>query len=211
MNRHVTLLSMVSLIGCGPAEPIAPSTPVPVATSPVAGASTSSPSTAGAAGRGGSPAAGAGGSMATSAPPLTSDAGASAGPAPGGAGGGAAAGAGGSAGAAAPPTYQPRFSAIYSEIFQSARCTIPTCHGTALALETLASAYTSLVGVMSTGSICGGSGRVLVMASAPDQSLLVQKLREAPPCGDRMPPGNPLSEQQLNQIVTWIQNGAKND
>jgi hypothetical protein len=203
MNRYVSLLSSAAfLIGCGSEQPIAPA-PVPIAT-------VASPSTA--AGRGGSQAGGASGSVAPSMQP-TSGAGGSARPSGGSSGsaGPAQAGAGGSAGAAAPPTYAPRFSAIYSEILQGAHCTIPTCHGTALALDSMASAYTSLVGATSTGPICGGSGKVLVMAGAPDQSLLVQKLREAPPCGDRMPPGNPLNDQQLNQVVTWVQNGAKND
>ena len=52
-----------------------------------------------------------------------------------------------------------------------------------------------------------------VAAGQPDMSLLYKKVSTAmPECGGKMPPsGTMLPQAKLDQIRTWIMNGAKDD
>jgi hypothetical protein len=76
-----------------------------------------------------------------------------------------------------------------------------------------ASAYTALVGVKASGPSCGSSDETRVVAGSASQSLLFQKVSEAPPpCGAQMPLGGPpLSSAQVMLIEVWINAGALND
>jgi hypothetical protein len=67
----------------------------------------------------------------------------------------------------------------------------------------------------------GGKNGTLVVAGNARESLLVKKLGEAPPFGDRMPLNKKqvisegkakyLSEAELKVITEWINKGAKNN
>jgi hypothetical protein len=72
------------------------------------------------------------------------------------------------------------------------------------------SVYEALVGKMSSSSHCGG--KTYVVPGHPEQSLLLQKVTDPPPCGNRMPlGGTPFNADQLEMIRSWIADGAKND
>jgi hypothetical protein len=59
---------------------------------------------------------------------------------------------------------------------------------------------------------CGLSGKTRVVAGDPDASLLVEKLKGAPSCGDRMPrTGDLISVEHRALVEQWIRLGAKND
>jgi hypothetical protein len=59
---------------------------------------------------------------------------------------------------------------------------------------------------------CKDSGLKRVVAGDPDMSLLMLKIEGMQPCGTQMPPnGSMLSAEQIDQIKTWIMNGAMND
>ena len=73
-----------------------------------------------------------------------------------------------------------------------------------------ASTYAALVGKMSTPA----SVRVapLVVPGQPEESMLLQKLSDPPPCGDRMPVGGmALSQEQIEMIRSWIAAGASDE
>lgn len=113
------------------------------------------------------------------------------------------------------------FAAIYRDIFANANtsCTAAPCHGRKTALEavgnldmsTPAITYSSLVGKTSDSMSCAGKPRVI--AGNAQGSLLVRKLRDTTlDCGITMPAGNdPISDPDLQRIVTWINAGACNN
>lgn len=111
--------------------------------------------------------------------------------------------------AGASATFEPTYSAIYTEILEPQGCTADRCHGgLGLKLNTQDGGYTSLlndVGVM------GCAGMKFVVPGQPDQSLLYRKVADAMPvCGARMPLSlAPLKPEELTQIRTWIEMGAK--
>jgi hypothetical protein len=102
-------------------------------------------------------------------------------------------------------------STLSSQIFSS-RCT--GCHGgsapsASLNLEAN-NAFENLVNKPSTEK----SGAVRVVPGDPNGSYLVQKLRgDAGIVGLRMPRNGPpyLSDDQINLVIQWIQDGAKNN
>lgn len=52
-------------------------------------------------------------------------------------------------------------------------------------------------------------GREIVEPGQPDESPLVDKIEPDPEFGDRMPFGrSPLSDRQIEEIRTWIEEGA---
>ncbi len=63
--------------------------------------------------------------------------------------------------------------------------------------------------------IAGGrqSGAQIVVPGQPCESVLVQKLGEAPPFGARMPLAGPpfLTDDQLQVVADWIAEGADDD
>lgn len=120
----------------------------------------------------------------------------------------------------------PTFSAIYEEIIVATGCNGgPLCHGGLvgmLRMNTKKEAYDSLVGVPAMGTNladtvapnCEDTDLVRVVPEDPGASLLMQKIDppggEAP-CGSAMPPTGMLEPAQIEQIRTWIANGAEND
>jgi polyvinyl alcohol dehydrogenase (cytochrome) len=119
-------------------------------------------------------------------------------------------GGGGSSGSGA------TFSAIYDDIIVGEGCSAAFCHGSSasgnLRMETRDGAYANLVNVAAAGEACAGSGLRRVDPGDADKSLLYHKVNDpAPPCGGRMPPTGPLSEESIARIRDWIVNGAPND
>lgn len=59
--------------------------------------------------------------------------------------------------------------------------------------------------------IAGGKNGKPVEPGKAKESLLIQKLSEKPPFGDRMPlkAKTPLSDEELKILVDWINQGAK--
>ncbi|HEX4351431.1 MAG TPA: PQQ-binding-like beta-propeller repeat protein [Polyangiales bacterium] len=119
---------------------------------------------------------------------------------------------------------QPTFSGVYSDVIQAGGCAGSSlCHGGDggghLNMSDKQGAYDALVNVNAmgmnlladSGPNCSASGLVRVKPSDPDDSLLVKKLENTQPCGTSMPPGGMLSSDQIQQVRTWIQNGANND
>ena len=102
-------------------------------------------------------------------------------------------------------------STLQTQIF-SARCT--GCHGgsapaAGLSLEA-SNSHANLVNVASSEK----TGAVRVIPGDAENSYLVQKLRGDPGiAGLRMPRNGPpyLTDDQINLVKQWIQNGAKND
>lgn len=108
-------------------------------------------------------------------------------------------------------THDPKYGAIYDEILTKQGCTADRCHGgLGLKLEEKDSGYKSLMN--DTGTM-GCEGKKFVVPGKPDESLLYRKVAdEMPACGARMPLGlSPLKPEELTQIKTWIEMGAKND
>jgi hypothetical protein len=107
------------------------------------------------------------------------------------------------------------FTAIYDEIFVAEGCNTTSCHGGNqgnLNMSTRDDAYANLVGVPASGPLCASSGLVRVVPGEPEASLLLDKVSNDPPvCGDLMPPANPLDDQQIERIRSWIAEGAQND
>lgn len=114
-------------------------------------------------------------------------------------------------------TYAPTFSAIFHETFERQLCTSVFCHGAGgltLDFSTQRAAYDSLVNQSPTGEMCAGRGLTLVVPGDPDASLLVSKVQDdVPACGVRMPkyPGLVLSAEEIAQIRSWIERGARDD
>ncbi len=120
------------------------------------------------------------------------------------------------------PTFEPTFSAIFTEILTTGRvgnCMFGACHGgdpdpdlngnLRIAAGEKDAAHAAMVGVVSTSTLC--SGITLVEPGNAAGSLLMQKFDDAPPCGVKMPIGTPLTPEHIEQITTWINNGALND
>ena len=70
-----------------------------------------------------------------------------------------------------------------------------------------ATSYAALVGKPSMSMKC--AGKTLVVPGHPEESLFYLKLLDAPACGDKMPlGGSALTADQLEQVRSWIANGA---
>lgn len=120
------------------------------------------------------------------------------------------------------PTFAPTFTAIFEEILTNSsvgNCMAGFCHGgppnamvnagLQIKYDDKPGAHANMVGVVSTSMMCAGT--TIVVPGDPAASLLIQKLSATPPCGMRMPVGAPLSDAHVQQITTWIMNGAPND
>lgn len=90
-------------------------------------------------------------------------------------------------------------------------CVFSACHKGAspaggLGLD--AQTHHKLVGKAATGA----PGKTLVIASDPDGSYLMEKLRSTrPAAGTRMPPTDALDADSLEMVRSWIADGAKNN
>jgi hypothetical protein len=75
--------------------------------------------------------------------------------------------------------------------------------------------YASLVNRNAAGAPCGPTGLKRVVPNQPDESLLVLKLGNTPPCGDRMPLDNQTyfdtNPGLVTRIRSWILAGALNN
>ncbi len=107
------------------------------------------------------------------------------------------------------------FSAIYDDIFVNQGCNTPRCHGGdagRLSTETRDQAYEQLVGVVSAGESCVGSGTARVASGHADESLLWLKIAtRSPVCGQPMPISSSLSQGDIDRVRRWIEAGAPND
>lgn len=122
--------------------------------------------------------------------------------------------AGETAGGQANEAVGPTFSVIYDSVFST--CRNPMCHGGGvtggLDMSTKQRAYDALVDhASSPTSICAMLGKKRVVPSDPDESLLYLKLTVDAPCGQQMPPGGQLKDEQREQVRAWIEAGAKNN
>jgi hypothetical protein len=122
----------------------------------------------------------------------------------------------------------PTFSAIFAEIITGTGCNGGTlCHAGTVGLLTMndkMATYTALVNVKAMGQNLPVGGKLpdvpnckdvditRVVPMDPDNSLLMKKISGTPPCGTPMPPsGGMLEAAKIEQIRTWIMNGAMND
>jgi hypothetical protein len=124
-------------------------------------------------------------------------------------------------GSATSPSAPPAtFTEIYAAIFpvhQKAQCSY--CHtnppndignGHFSTGADQASAYAAIVNQPSTSSKC--PGWVQVVPGHPEKSLFYLKLTASPPCAGRMSlGGDPLTDDQLEMVRSWIAAGAMND
>jgi hypothetical protein len=140
-----------------------------------------------------------------------------------GAAGMAAAGTGaagtGAAGGGA-PAGPATFSAVYEAVWgasSTGRCVF--CHGMGPTDGTNGNLgmvmnkeafYAATVNMPAKGSMCMGKGMYIVPGS-PETSLLLQKLKDPPPCGSVMPVGGMLSDEDIKLLTDWIMAGAKMD
>jgi hypothetical protein len=117
-------------------------------------------------------------------------------------------------GASAAPT-PASFTEVYTTILQPtcSPCHTPGGVGSFQDFSSQSSAYTALVGVKASGPSCGSSNETRVVPGNASQSLLFQKVSEAPPpCGSQMPLGGPpLSSAHVMVVEAWINAEALND
>lgn len=100
------------------------------------------------------------------------------------------------------------FTEVFDEIlFQS--CGFSSCHGGSAGAPFLTDAeeaYASLVDAESNAK----EDAILVVPGNPDQSYLIQKLENAAGiAGDAMPPSSPLSDETIERVRSWIEDGAQ--
>lgn len=213
INDRVLGLLALSMAACSPTSPMPPDS-LPVLGPAGAGVAGAKSATAGvgAGGMGGAPAPVAGSSGGAGAP-VAANPGTPGSPAPTG-------GAGGTGGSSPAPTYAPTFSAIYNEVFATHGCKLGGCHiGTSMKPGAdAASTYANIIDIAASGKeqaglpACGASGKKLIVPGNPNESLLLLKLKDAPPCGKRMRLNGPyLNDQEIDQITRWIQAGAPNN
>jgi mono/diheme cytochrome c family protein len=68
--------------------------------------------------------------------------------------------------------------------------------------------YQEIVNGTAKGPSCSGTqNKNYVVKGNADMSLLYLKIT-TPPCGSKMPPGGSLSQDEIETIKKWIQNGA---
>jgi hypothetical protein len=144
----------------------------------------------------------------------------------GGKGTGGEGNAGGGAGGTTPAAKAPTWTEVYAII---GGCAGAQCHTSdvsgKLIMGTQQATYDVLVnvdamgenqfdittGMKMAGPDCKDSGLKRIAPGDAKKSLLVQKIGENPPCGQRMPIGQPLTDAQIKTISSWVEAGAKND
>jgi hypothetical protein len=142
---------------------------------------------------------------------------------------GASAGSSGSAGSGmAFVPGSPTYAAVYQEVFVATGCSGgPFCHGSGsvtggLDMTNKDMTYTLLIDVpagsmslpttMPVPPNCKDGGKKRVVPGNPDMSLLVEKIeQDKPSCGTVMPPSGKIAPAKIQQVRTWIMNGAKKD
>jgi hypothetical protein len=105
------------------------------------------------------------------------------------------------------------FSELYTQVFWT--CQRSICHGGAVAgldMSTPAAAHAGLVDQPAQpDGKCAFTGMTRVVPFQPDQSLLMAKLQSSVPCGQQMPIGGLLSEENRAAVRAWIVAGAPFD
>lgn len=98
------------------------------------------------------------------------------------------------------PTPETSLSKDVKPIFTKYGCA--SCHGGSGGLF-----LTSVATILQ-----GGDHGSAVIAGNPDGSLIIQKISDTPPFGDRMPQGGaPVSDADKQTLRSWIQQGAKDN
>jgi cytochrome c5 len=118
------------------------------------------------------------------------------------------------AGSQAEQAAGPTFTLLFDSVFST--CRNPMCHGGGvtggLDMSSKKAAYDALVDhASSPTSICAMLGKKRVVPNQPEESLLYLKLTLDAPCGQQMPPGGQLRDEQRDQVRAWIEAGAKNN
>lgn len=111
---------------------------------------------------------------------------------------------------------EPTWTSIYTDLL-STRCNSAICHGgnpdagfrvlnddPGGTLDSLLSGAASTA----TGLDCAEDGSALLVPGDPDASLLYRKITGSPTCGDTMPPGGSISDENRMAIQQWIEDGA---
>jgi hypothetical protein len=106
------------------------------------------------------------------------------------------------------------FDDIYASIFQScgATCHNPSVIKVGLDFTSKAMTLATLVDKSphsGDGAMCSTQPTKLLVAGNCKDSLVYQKLTATPPCGDRMPVGQPLPDSTIQALCDWIDAGAK--
>lgn len=110
------------------------------------------------------------------------------------------------------------WTAIFTDVLSTTCASLPACHasgaapgGAGIAFADIDQAYDALLGAgtgaMASGSGCGGTGQLLVVPNAPDDSLLMKKITGTQDCGTSMMPY--IQPAQTELIRQWIQSGAQ--
>jgi hypothetical protein len=95
---------------------------------------------------------------------------------------------------------------VEGQLFQQ-KCSDSTCHNATDLAGTLDLVSPDLASrvVGQPGSVdC--PGEILVDPADPENSLILTKLEDSPPCGNRMPLiGDPLTDQEKDCVLQWVQ------
>ncbi|MDD9934315.1 MAG: hypothetical protein OXT09_11970 [Myxococcales bacterium] len=120
-----------------------------------------------------------------------------------------ASGDGGQAGVDGGDSAAPSFDPVWA-MFEARGCGSAFCHGAGqgeLLMFDASGTYEALVDVQAAGVDCAPGGKTRVAPGDAEASLLVEKMRPDPSCGDVMPAdGNDDADIQL--VVDWIESGA---
>lgn len=103
------------------------------------------------------------------------------------------------------------FSQDIMPLFESAGCLASTCHdaGILVSSEYRLVSYDDVFG---PGEEAAMFGICNVVPGNADASYMIEKLLPNPREGDRMPQeGDPLTEEQIDLIRTWIDEGAQDN
>lgn len=105
----------------------------------------------------------------------------------------------------------PPLSQLETQIFMRS-CQFSSCHGAGVApaggLSLVDKTFERLVGVRAT--LAPDKQRVVPFDAA--RSFLFEKIaNEKPSVGKRMPPAQPLPDEEIEQIRAWINAGAPNN
>lgn len=104
----------------------------------------------------------------------------------------------------------PPLSAVEQQVFARG-CVFSSCHGAsgspAGGLSLAGSTFEKLVNVKATLA----PQKQRIVPFDPEQSFLFEKIsQDKPSAGVRMPPGQPLAEDEIAMIRAWIVAGAEN-
>lgn len=99
-----------------------------------------------------------------------------------------------------------KFSEIQTEIFDQS-CAFSGCHSGSVNPDLSGNSYTNIVNKQSS------TGMSYIKPNDPDNSYLLQKiLGSSGISGSRMPAGSsPLSHEQIDALIEWINDGAQNN